>query len=242
MRIKHFSTRIIAFLIAVVMLLSAASILGACKKAPAESETYLIAEDTVFPIDLANSSLMGLPFSLVIDSSSCITLRADGTATINIKTTRALSGIVNAAIGGGLASDFILTPFIEMALEYIPGFDLFDMERTFNLVNACLGLSLIGFDWDDPEVEAMFAAISETGKLPDSLELPKSLTLEYNADYHLKDVTSPYTGNYTGVFMGDYAENGEPFILLDLSKSDGDIQKLNLRIELVKLIVNATEA
>ncbi len=242
MRIKNFSTRIIAFLIAVIMLLSAASILGACKNKPTEPETYLLAEDIVFPIDLADSSLMGIPFSMVIDSDSCITLRADGTATIFFKTKSALSGLVNTLLGDGLAGDFILTPFIEMALEYIPGFDLSDMGHTFDLVNACLGLSLLGFNWEDPDVEAMFNAIAETGKLPDSLRLPRTLTLEYNANYYLKNLSSPYTGTYTGVFLGEHNENGEPFILLDLSKNDDEVKKLNLRIELVKLIVNATEA
>ncbi len=233
--------RLSSLFIAVVLLVSALLFSTACTPKSNEPESYLVEEDTSFAIILTESSIMGLPFNLFIDRSSSIVLRTDGTATITIKTTRALSGLANTLLSQGLAGEFLITPFVEMALEYIPGFSLIDMQSTFGLVQTLLGLTLVGFDWTDPEIEELFNTIHETGKLPAELRIPNSLTLEYTANYYIKDVASPYSGAYSGIYMGDHASNGEPFILMDLREDDNGDKKINLRIELVKLIVNASE-
>lgn len=225
-----------------IILGTASTAFYGCEKKPSEPAVYYIDKDTVFPIDLEKSSVLGVPFSIMLEPASCITLCADGTASIFLQFKSSIGGLINILLMPNLDKDFLLTPFIEMLLDYIPGFDLYDMSRSFNLVNACLGLSLFGFDWNDPDVKAMFTTIAETGKLPDRLSLPKTLTMEYNASYYFKDVASPYTGTYTGVYMGNHSDNGEPFILLDLSIDENNVRKLNLRIELVKFIINATEA
>lgn len=237
---KNAIYRLFAIILIIVLLLTCLATLASCGEETAEATTYLFNEDTVFALNLSESNIMGLPFYLFIDKSSNITIRADGTATLTIKTTKALSTLANTLLGTGFTGDFVLTPFIEMAFEYIPGFSLSDMQKTFDILQVLLGLTFLGFNWDDPEINELFNAIKDTGTLPQDFKLPSTLTLEYTADYYVKDVVSPHTGAYSGIYMGEHSANGEPFILMDYKDIDG-VKQINLRLELVKLSIIATE-
>lgn len=226
-----------------ILVITALSIIcfTACTEEEAEATTYLMEEDTVFAIDLQNSTIMGLPFNLFIDDDSNITINKNGTATVTFLTTRALRSIFNIALSQGLTDTLNLSPFIEMAFEYIPGFSLENMTNTINSLTAWLGLSLMGFDWTDPEVEEMFIAIGETGTLPEGLKLPAQLTLQYSANYYIQEVVSPYTGTYTGVYLGKHQENGEPFVFFDMRENEQGTKLINWKWEVLKLDVNAIE-
>ncbi len=202
-----------------------------------------VKEDTVYYIDLKESKIMDVSTTLLLAKESNIVLRKDGTATVFLRTSEALGGVLNYALSKGLASDFDLQPIIDgIVLDLFPGFTLEDMRLSLNLLKSSLNLTLVGFDPDDPSVAVIFQSISDTGKLPASATLPNGLGIEYNSEYHIEKVTSEYTGEYTGVFMGAHHKNGEPYVMMTLqTQADSDKQQLYYRNEMLNLSLIAKE-
>ncbi|NCA67930.1 MAG: hypothetical protein EOM87_07705 [Clostridia bacterium] len=237
---KKYMKKIIVLLIVAVMAVSSSFVFASCEPETAQAVTYLVEEDTVFVMDTAKSSIMGINFNLFLDKSSNITLKPDGTATITIKTNNNFRNLLNVALTQTAGVSIALQPFIEMAEEYIPGFTLENMTATFDLLYGSLGVMLMGFDFEDPAVTAAFIALGELGRIPENFVLPENLTLTYTSNYYIKDVYSAYSGSYSGIYFGEHASNGEPFILMNYVADDDGNKQVNLRIELVKLIINAT--
>lgn len=202
-----------------------------------------VKEDTVYYIDLKESKIMDVATTLLLDEESHIVLRKDGTAKVFLKTSESLGGILNYALSKGLASDFDLQPIIDgMVRDFFPGFTLEDMRLSLNLLKNSLHLTLVGLDPNDPGVAAIFQAISETGKLPDSVTLPNGLGIEYNSEYRIEKVTSKYSGEYTGIFMGDHHKNGEPYVMMTLQdQADRDRKQIFYRNEMLNISIIARE-
>lgn len=200
--------------------------------------------DTVYYIDTKESKIMNIPLTLILDKESNITLRKDGTASVSIKTSAAFAGALNLMLSNEAVSDFDLQPIIEgMAMDFFPGFTLEDMQFTFNLLKHSLNLSIVGLDPSDPNVKAIFDEIAETGKVPSNITLPQGIGIEYNAEYRIEKVTSEFSGEYTGIFMGKQHKNGEPYIMMTLrQQKDSDKQEIYFRNEMINFTLIAKEA
>jgi hypothetical protein len=202
-----------------------------------------VKQDTTYYIDTKKSSIMGSSTKVFLDPDSKIVLRKDGTATIFIKTSKALGGLLNFALSQGLASDFDLQPIIDgIVMDFLPGFTLEDSRLSLNLLKSTLNLSIVGLDPDDPSVTAIFDSIAATGKVPSNVTLPDGLGFEYNAEYRIKKVTSEYSGEYIGVFMGEQHKNGEPYVMMTLqNQTDSDKKQLYYRNEMLDITLIAKE-
>lgn len=205
--------------------------------------TDRVKEDTTYYIDTKASKIMGASTQLFLDTESKIVLRKDGTATIFIRTSEALGGILNYAISQGLVSDFDLQPIIDgIVRDFFPGFSLEDVGLTLTLLKNSLNVTLLGLNPDDPSVTQIFNSIAETGKLPSNVTLPNGLGFEYNAKYSIKKVSSEYTGDYNAIYMGEYRKNGEPYIMMTLkNQADSDKKQIYLRNEILDLTLIAKE-
>ena len=149
--------------------------------------------------------------------------------------------LLNNLVSGLNVSQSDLQLVADLGTEYLPGFDLEDLSKTFGLVENALNLKLSGIDFDDPEVVSMFQEIFRTADLS-KFKLEKGLVLEYNCQYYIKDQYSKYSGKYTGVYMGKHQENGEPYMLLDLRyDEEKGKRKLTLTKEMIDLVLVAYE-
>jgi len=224
-------------IIAVITIIFSLFLFASCNK-----KKQVLENDTVFYIDTLNSVIMeNVSFSLFVDDSSYIALRKDGTATIHIRIKDGLGSVLNYALGaiGGI-QDMDLRPYINgMVSDFLPGFSLSDMETTLQLIKNSMGLELFGIDPDDPDLREMFAYIEETGRIPESFNLPSGIGLEYNAVYEIKDVYSSEGDKYIQVLMGEHVENGEPYTIMTLSE---DHKSLGIYIQMVKLDLVAKTA
>ena len=168
-------------------------------------------------------------------------LRSDGTAYMKIAVHESVIPLLNNLVSGLNVSQSDLQLVADLGTEYLPGFDLEDLSKTFGLVENALNLKLSGIDFDDPEVVSMFQEIFRTADLS-KFKLEKGLVLEYNCQYYIKDQYSKYSGKYTGVYMGKHQENGEPYMLLDLRyDEEKGKRKLTLTKEMIDLVLVAYE-
>lgn len=196
-------------LFCVFILLSSCVLMTSCKKA----DTRFVESDTVYNIVLKESSVQDLPLNMILDESSKITLRSDGTATIFLKSVR-IDRILEFAFDNFDIGSLNLTEFVQMATQYFPGFSVGDMEKSLGMLKANMGLELKGFDFTDPETDALFAEIDQTMTLPRDAKYPENLILEYNPNYYIQEVYSETKGSYMGVFMGNHEKNGEPYLIM----------------------------
>ncbi|MGI6701193.1 MAG: hypothetical protein ACOX3U_01830 [Christensenellales bacterium] len=197
-----------------------------------------VRKDTVFYIDVDNSTIMDAPFNAFIDPSSNVTLRKDGTATLYLRIRDDVTVMLNSLLQMDEVKNFDIKSVIHgMAQEYLPGFDLADMESTLEKVDASINVKLLGFDFDDPEIVEMFTQLNETGQIPANIKIPKGLGIEYTAGYELVKVHSDYTGNdYTAVYIGEKEPNGEPYTIMTLNDKGDEIY---FRIEMIQMTLIA---
>ena len=237
---KNIIKKVIA-LTTLIIIISCVFLLTACDD---KSRGRVVEEDTIFYIDRKNSSIKGIALNLLLNKNSCITLRKDGTATIHIRLMDGMGSALNYIAGDGALDDVEVEPvFFDLAEEYFPGFSVYDLPGTFQLLENALGLTLFGIDFEDPSIKDTFETLAETGKLPSTIELPDELGLEYNADYYIKDEYSKYSGKYTGVFMGAHHKNSQPFVLMDYKENskNGKVQ-LSWINDIIDLKIYATQA
>lgn len=205
-------------ILCVFILLSPCVLMTSCKKV----DTRFVESDTVYNIVLKESSVQDLPLNMILDESSKITLRSDGTATVFLKSVR-IDRILEFAFDNFDIGSLNLTEFVQIATQYFPGFSVSDMEKSLEMLKANMGLELKGFDFTDPETDALFAEIAQTMTLPRNAKYPENLIIEYSQNYYIKEVFSETKGSYMGVFMGNHEENGEPYLIMTKStdKSTG---------------------
>lgn len=219
-------------ILVILLVIASLFVFSSCKP-----KQRVMEEDTVFYIDLENTKVKNKKLNLFLDEESNITLTSDGKASINIKADKALSGYVYLALRSGAVDDLEIEPvFLDLGAEYFPGFDLHNMEKTFQLLDNALNLKLVGFDFSNPDTQAAFSEFADTGKIPTDFVLPNDLEIVYSADYYIKDITSEYSNKtFTGIFMGQHTENGEPFIMMDLITDDDGKTHISYNNDMVML-------
>lgn len=220
--------------VSIILLMFSLFIFSSC------NSNNAVSEDTIWYLDTLNSSILGVSFDFFVDENSYIILRKDGTATISIKAKSNLHYIINYLLDSEPVKNFDLRSVTDgMAPEYFPGFSLYDMKASFDLLTKSIGVTFTGIDFEDPDIAAMFSEVAESGRIPSNLKIPEGIGVEYNANYHIKEVFSEYTGKYSAVYMGEHHPDGEPFIMMTMSE---DASEISLRIEMIKMLLIAEKA
>src|SRR5690554_8195601 len=89
--------RKITILIALLIIVSSAFLFTACSKQMGR----VVDKDTVYYIDTKKSSIKGFDFRLLVNKKSNITLRKDGTATLQVKLIDGIGSFLNLILPEG---------------------------------------------------------------------------------------------------------------------------------------------
>lgn len=189
---------------------------------------------------------------LIIDKkNSNIVLSKDGTAKITLMLNPIAISMVNILLSTlnlsetGLLGLDIDGFFSMYPAGIFPGLSINDMAGAFELIKASIGLQILGLDFEDPVFAELATTLSNNGTLPDGFLLPKDkdYAIILTAPYVIRELSSPYSGDYTAVYLGELRENEEPYVIMTAQKDDtGKINQLRLHVEFLQLTVLAAVA
>lgn len=224
----------------------------------ASRDTRAVDSDISFKIDWANTSIGVLPEGIdsllpvaISSTTSGVTLRANGTISVELKLGSMASGFLSnygglAGLIGGLDLTFLdtyLTPIM-------PGFDFDDILASLELAEAALGVKFVA---DVPEAELNtflegLAALLKSAVYPETgsasvtdLAIPAGLGLVIESTYTLKEVTYPDGTTYTAVCLTPSDPDTQSYLTFSLYEDEYGRQTLNAMVDFVKLNLTLTE-
>ena len=224
----------------------------------ASRDTRAVDSDISFMIDWANTSIGVLPEGIdsllpmaISSTTSGVTLRANGTISVELKLGSMVSGFLSnygglAGLIGGLDLTFLdtyLTPIM-------PGFDFDDILASLELAEAALGVKFVA---DVPEAELNtflkgLAALLKSAVYPETgsasvtdLAIPAGLGLVIESTYTLKEVTYPDGTTYTTVCLTPSDPDTQSYLTFSLYEDEYGRQTLNAMVDFVKLNLTLTE-
>ena len=224
----------------------------------ASRDTRTVDSDISFRIDWANTSIGVLPEGIdsllpmaISSATSGVTLRANGTISVELKLGSMVSGFLSnygglAGLIGGLDLTFLdtyLTPIM-------PGFDFDDILASLELAEAALGVKFVA---DVPEAELNtflegLAALLKSAVYPETgsasvtdLAIPAGLGLVIESTYTLKEVTYPDGTTYTAVCLTPSDPDTQSYLTFSLYEDEYGRQTLNAMVDFVKLNLTLTE-
>lgn len=224
----------------------------------ASRDTRAVNSDISFKIDWANTSIGVLPEGIdsllpmaISSTTSGVTLRANGTISVELKLGAMVSGFLSnygglAGLIGGLDLTFLdtyLTPIM-------PGFDFDDILASLELAEAALGVKFVA-DVPEAELNAFLeglAALLKSAVYPETgsasvtdLAIPAGLGLVIESTYTLKEVTYPDGTTYTAVCLTPSDPDTQSYLTFSLYEDEYGRQTLNAMVDFVKLNLTLTE-
>lgn len=224
----------------------------------ASRDTRAVDSDISFKIDWANTSIGVLPEGIdsllpmaISSATSGVTLRANGTISVELKLGSMVSGFLSnygglAGLIGGLDLTFLdtyLTPIM-------PGFDFDDILASLELAEAALGVKFVA-DVPEAELNAFLeglAALLKSAVYPETgsadvtdLAIPTGLGLVIESTYTLKEVTYPDGTTYTAVCLTPSDPDTQSYLTFSLYEDEYGRQTLNAMVDFVKLNLTLTE-
>lgn len=224
----------------------------------ASRDTRAVNSDISFKIDWANTSIGVLPEGIdsllpmaISSTTSGVTLRANGTISVELKLGSMVSGFLSnygglAGLIGGLDLTFLdtyLTPIM-------PGFDFDDILASLELAEAALGVKFVA-DVPEAELNAFLeglAALLKSAVYPETgsasvtdLAIPAGLGLVIESTYTLKEVTYPDGTTYTAVCLTPSDPDTQSYLTFSLYEDEYGRQTLNAMVDFVKLNLTLTE-
>ena len=224
----------------------------------ASRDTRAVDSDISFKIDWANTSIGVLPEGIdsllpvaISSTTSGVTLRANGTISVELKLGSMASGFLSnygglAGLIGGLDLTFLdtyLTPIM-------PGFDFDDILASLELAEAALGVKFVA-DVPEAELNAFLeglAALLKSAVYPETgsasvtdLAIPAGLGLVIESTYTLKEVTYPDGTTYTAVCLTPSDPDTQSYLTFSLYEDEYGRQTLNAMVDFVKLNLTLTE-
>lgn len=227
------------------------SVLSVCLLSACDSysdEIYYIDQDMRYSFDTLQSTVMSMPFMVVLDSKETyIQLNKDKTIKIRfVANSSLLNNILEESevnLGEMINGIDIEENFNAYASELFPGADINDLQKTFTLLTESLNITLMGADYINEESEKITKILKKEIPFPDEFTLPDTLGIEINENYYIKDVQTD-EGTAKGVFVGQYNPDTDPFFILTMYEKEQygkAINKLSMRIEFVQFYANLTQ-
>ena len=232
-------------IVIVISVTASLFMLAGCEKE--EVAPKHLSEDKTFYLDKFDINLMGFELNPIqlnfLDlNNSFITLRANGTFTLKLAINNNMISVINSMIKGLNTSEMDINTFAEQYLyTFFPGFVLTDIPTSLNFLRNSLGAQFIGIDYESPEMMSLLTALAE-GRLPESISLPANLAIQLDTVYEIVNVHSEYTGDYTGIYVGnwDHEESYEPYLILTMYENESGQSCLKTRLEVIGADINAT--
>lgn len=226
-----------------VLVLLTALVLCVLPATGCEGKKTYVKEDISFAIT-NESNVMGIPINLVLDASSGIELKKDGTFVLSLMLNDGAPMLLNNYFDLEAMSKADLSGFINAYVKPIfPGFTLDDVEGSLNLIKNSLGAELVGFDFEDENIKKLVESLETTGRINSDLVIPEGLGVRYTSFYEIKTLKSETAGKeYTAIFTDKYSEGGEPYFVLTMdTDSESGKNTLYLRVEFLKLTLKLVE-
>lgn len=224
----------------------------------ASRDTRTVDSDISFKIDWANTSIGVLPEGIdsllpmaISSTTSGVTLRANGTISVELKLGSMVSGFLSNYGGlAGLIGGLDLTFLDTYITPIMPGFDFDDILASLELAEAALGVKFVA---DVPEAELNtflkgLAALLKSAVYPETgsasvtdLAIPAGLGLVIESTYTLKEVTYPDGTTYTAVCLTPSDPDTQSYLTFSLYEDEYGRQTLNAMVDFVKLNLTLTE-
>lgn len=224
----------------------------------ASRDTRAVDSDISFKIDWANTSIGVLPEGIdsllpmaISSATSGVTLRANGTISVELKLGSMVSGFLSNYGGlAGLIGGLDLTFLDTYITPIMPGFDFDDILASLELAEAALGVKFVA---DVPEAELNtflegLAALLKSAVYPETgsasvtdLAIPAGLGLVIESTYTLKEVTYPDGTTYTAVCLTPSDPDTQSYLTFSLYEDEYGRQTLNAMVDFVKLNLTLTE-
>lgn len=209
-------------------------------------------EDTTFYVKSIKTNLIDLPDKmwelvpeLLFDADNTyVKLDASGMLTLNLKVNEgivALLSFVNLDLSALAEMDLSQMADI-YAAAILPGFTLSEgkVRESVELLRS-LGAALV-LDWDAEEVQNLVKSLEESGRVNADFSIPEKIEIHYEGKYEIKHLPTIH-GEKTIVFTDEYGENGEPYLLWDLTTDAATgTRTVHLRVDFLELDLYATAA
>lgn len=224
----------------------------------ASRDTRAVDSDISFKIDWANTSIGVLPEGIdsllpmaISSTTSGVTLRANGTISIELRLGSMVSGFLSNYGGlAGLIGGLDLTFLDTYITPIMPGFDFDDILASLELAEAALGVKFVA-DVPEAELNAFLeglAALLKSAVYPETgsasvtdLAIPAGLGLVIESTYTLKEVTYPDGTTYTAVCLTPSDPDTQSYLTFSLYEDEYGRQTLNAMVDFVKLNLTLTE-
>lgn len=202
----------------------------------APAKGYYVEKTERYYLDELNCVVLDLPIGILFNGNkSYFELRPDGSIEIRAMLKDATINSISSILkdyGANLSSIDLQSTVDTYVTELMPAFTLKDIPFSLGLLEASLGIEVVGFDTEHEGIQALCESLAETARLPDELNLPYGLGLVYRGNYYIEDLTSVTTGEvFKAVYTGNSAENGEPYGIMTLSVNDDGKRTISLHIE-----------
>lgn len=241
--------KVLKITVAVCLVVLCIGLLVGCAEKP---KPEVLNEDATFYVNSIKTNLVDLPDemwelvpTLLFDvENTYVKLDASGTLTLNLKVNEsvvALLSLVNLDLSALAEMD--LRHFADIyPAAILPGFTLSEgkVRESVELLRS-LGAALV-LDWDAEEIQKLVKSLEETGRVNADFSIPKKIEIHYEGKYEIKHLPTSH-GEKTIVFTDEYGENGEPYLLWDLTTDTATgARTVHLRIDFLELDLYATEA
>ena len=217
------------------------------------------AEDKVFSIDtfrmngndLTSLSAFGSNIN-PLSVSSYIKFGADGTYELKIVINIVFVAVLKVFIDNtdypvnvsqmiGMDLDYLQDSFLT---HMLPGFSYQDLEKTIQLVDGAMGVSIEGIDIDTQSARKMANELAQTGELVirDTEAIGSEINFVWKSDYRLEHITSEVTGKtYTAIYVNCDRDTGEPYFRFTFTDNADSPDTIRATIDVVDLVLEGTD-
>ena len=234
--------RIFTVVLLLTVLAVPATLLTACDESEETEDPvdgYYVEKTERYYLDELSTVVLDLPLGLLFDPyESYFEFRSDGTMKIRAILKSAMLANISSILVKydiDLSGINLQSTVDTYVVELMPSFTLKDIPFSLGLLDATLGIKVLGFDTEYKGIRELCDSLYENASLPSTLDLPAGLGLEYEGTYVMKDLTSVTTGKvYKAAFTGGSAENGEPYGVMTFGENEEGKKTVNLHIEFLK--------
>ena len=234
--------RIITVVLLLTVLVLPVTFLTACDESEETEgpvDGYYVEKTERYYLDELSTVVLDLPLGLLFDPyESYFEFRPDGTMKIRAILKSAMLANISSILVKydiDLSGINLQSTVDTYVVELMPSFTLKDIPFSLGLLDATLGIKVLGFDTEHKGIRELCDSLAENASLPSTLDLPAGLGLEYEGTYVMKDLTSVTTGKvYKAAFTGGSAENGEPYGVMTFGENAEGKKTVDLHVEFIK--------